>query len=318
VDDDEGDNGCDCQDLLPGEGNENWHSVPPRDGLDLFREFFGGGLDGWFRTVVPPGSFDSNRGFGGAEGEDGQGPMPIPRHGSIRDAMLKKPIIGDDQDYSASPTPNDSHPRESNDTFASPPILNPTQPPIQRDDSIDFKSDDEKRREIERILSDSPSSPHSRDGLLRRSSPLSPLPPPPPHSRDSDLVPFQSSPWSSLFPRRFWDGWFSGLESDNGKDSDTDERFNRREDDALAQRRSGWSGSFGGANFSFGSSFTSTSTSRTVKPDGTEETKKTVRDGNGVTETTTRRKGSRSGTLTRMVDRNGEETITTSGDQSLF
>ena len=42
-------------------------------GLDLFREFFGGGLDGWFRTVVPPGSFDSNRGFGGAEGEDGQG-----------------------------------------------------------------------------------------------------------------------------------------------------------------------------------------------------------------------------------------------------
>ena len=30
-------------------------------GLDLLREFLGGGLDGWFRTVIPPGDFDSHR-----------------------------------------------------------------------------------------------------------------------------------------------------------------------------------------------------------------------------------------------------------------
>ena len=31
-DDGDDDNGCDCQDLLPGEGNENWHSNSQIDG----------------------------------------------------------------------------------------------------------------------------------------------------------------------------------------------------------------------------------------------------------------------------------------------
>ena len=59
--------------------------------------------------------------------------------------------------------------------------------------------------------------------------------------------------------------------------------------------------------------------SEVVKPDGTIETKKTVKDGSGMTrETTTRRKGNQSGTVTVTRDKDGAETVSRSGDQSLF
>jgi len=63
----------------------------------------------------------------------------------------------------------------------------------------------------------------------------------------------------------------------------------------------------------------STVTSEVVKPDGTIETKETVKDGSGMTrETTTRRKWFRSGTVTVTRDKDGAETVSRSGDQSLF
>lgn len=229
----------------------------------------------------------------------------------MRDSMLKKPITGEDN-----PPQRDSSDSPHKDLQpvypSTPPSVDEPGPPhIRRDETIDFKSDEEKRMEIERILSSSSTSPNSpRDGLTRRFSPPPPSPPPPPARLliDSDLAPFRppSSSWSSIFPRRFWNGWFSGSGRDHS-DDDNDERLGRHESES-SPLRSGWSGSSGGFSTSFSSSFTSTSTSRTVRPDGTEETKKTVRDGNGVTETTTRRKGGRNGSITRIVDKNGEET----------
>ena len=47
--------------------------------------------------------------------------------------------------------------------------------------------------------------------------------------------------------------------------------------------------------------------------------KKVVKDGSGnVTETVTLRKGNRIGSVTKFRDKHGAETVSRSGDQSLF